>query len=294
MQPKRRFPLYWGVDNVQYEALRSAESLLLAGEFMLQNTFCHIPGIGLKTEQDLWTRHIYSWDDVINGAEVIVRGRNKQFILNYIYDSLERLQLRDADYFAKGLPSAESWRLYGEFKHATAFLDIETASGGGLGNYITTIALYDGSSVHYYVHGHNLGKFVEDIERYRVIVTFNGKSFDIPYIANRLLYFFDENPMISCNDVPYENANSKYHHIDLYHNCRRKYKGLFNNYTLTNIERKLLEMKRENELPSSLVGFCYQLYLEDPQKNVGLIREVINHNYWDIYSLPLILNRLLA
>ena len=134
----------------------------------------------------------------------------------------------------------------------------------------------------------------EILPNFKCFVSYNGKSFDIPYIANRLLYFFDENPMISCNDIPYENANSKYHHIDLYHNCRRKYKGLFNNYTLTNIERKLLEMKRENELPSSLVGFCYQLYLEDPQKNVGLIREVINHNYWDIYSLPLILNRLLA
>lgn len=134
----------------------------------------------------------------------------------------------------------------------------------------------------------------EILPNFKCFVSFNGKSFDIPYIANRLLYFFDENPMISSNEVPYETANTKYHHIDLYHNCRRKYKGLFNSYTLTSLERKLLEMNRENELPSSLVGFCYQLYLEDPQKNVGLIREVINHNYWDIYSLPLILNRLLV
>lgn len=134
----------------------------------------------------------------------------------------------------------------------------------------------------------------EILPNFKCFVSFNGKSFDIPYIANRLLYFFDENPMISSNEVPYETANTKFHHIDLYHNCRRKYKGLFNSYTLTSLERKLLEMNRENELPSSLVGFCYQLYLEDPQKNVGLIREVINHNYWDIYSLPLILNRLLV
>ena len=132
------------------------------------------------------------------------------------------------------------------------------------------------------------------LPNFKCFVSYNGKSFDIPYIANRLLYFFEENPMISKNEVPYENANTKYHHIDLYHNCRRKYKGLFNNYTLTNMERKLLEMQRENELPSSLVGFCYQLYLEDPQNNVGLIREVINHNYWDIYSLPIILSRLLS
>jgi uncharacterized protein YprB with RNaseH-like and TPR domain len=134
----------------------------------------------------------------------------------------------------------------------------------------------------------------EILPHFQCFVSFNGKSFDIPYIANRLLYFFEENPMISTDEVPYENANTKYHHIDLYHNCRRKYKGMFNSYTLTNMERKLLEIKRDNELPSSLVGFCYKLYLEDPQRYVGLIREIIHHNYWDIYSLPLILSRLLS
>ena len=132
------------------------------------------------------------------------------------------------------------------------------------------------------------------LPNFKCFVSYNGKSFDIPYIANRLLYFFEENPMIYSDEIPYEIANTKYHHIDLYHNCRRKYKGLFNSYTLTNMERKLLELKRENELPSNLVGFCYKLYLENPQKNVGLMREVINHNYWDIYSLPLILSRLLS
>ena len=79
----------------------------------------------------------------------------------------------------------------------------------------------------------------------------------------------------------------------MYHNCRRKFKGIFEGYTLKNIEDKLLNIKRENELPSSLVSLFYKRYLEDPLRNVGLLKEVIEHNYWDIYSMPLILQKLL-
>ena len=133
----------------------------------------------------------------------------------------------------------------------------------------------------------------EIFPHFKTFITYNGKSFDIPYIANRFLYFFDENPMISNNDIPYEKNNTKFHHIDLYWNCRRKFKGDFTSYTLTNIEEKLLNWKRENELPSSLVGICYNKYQKNPKRYVGLIKEVIEHNYYDLYSMPLILQKLI-
>jgi len=134
----------------------------------------------------------------------------------------------------------------------------------------------------------------EIFPHFKTFITYNGKSFDIPYIANRFLYFFDENPMISNNDIPYEKNNTKFHHIDLYWNCRRKFKGDFTSYTLTNIEEKLLNWKRENELPSSLVGICYNKYQKNPKRYVGLIKEVIEHNYYDLYSMPLILQKLIT
>jgi len=131
------------------------------------------------------------------------------------------------------------------------------------------------------------------LPKFRCFVSYNGKSFDIPYIASRLLYFFDENPMIEKDDIPYKDINTKYHHIDLYHHCRRKFKGRFDNYTLTTMEQQLLGWKRENELPSSLVGMCYRKFLKNPQRYVGLVKECIEHNYFDVYSLPLILKKLL-
>ncbi len=133
----------------------------------------------------------------------------------------------------------------------------------------------------------------EILPNFKCFITYNGKTFDIPYIANRFLYFFDENPMISENEIPYENVNTKYHHIDLYHNCRRKFKEMFFNYTLTNMEKELLNLERKNHLPSNMVGTCYRKYLKDPERYIGLIKECIDHNYYDIYSLPLILRKIL-
>ena len=133
----------------------------------------------------------------------------------------------------------------------------------------------------------------EILPKFKCFVTYNGKSFDIPYLANRFMYYFDFNPMISDNDTPYESFNTVYHHIDLYHNCRRKFKGLFYNYTLTDIEKYLLNMNRNNDIPSNLMGFCYRNYLKDPSRYIGLIRECLEHNYYDVYSMPLILHKLL-
>ena len=129
---------------------------------------------------------------------------------------------------------------------------------------------------------------------FKCFITYNGKTFDIPYLANRFLYFFDENPMISEDDEPYEKCNTRFHHIDLYHHCRRLFKGKFNTYSLTNMEEKLLNWTRENTLPSNLVGLCYRKYKENAERYIGLIKEIIKHNYYDIYSMPLILKTLLT
>ncbi|MHA1804246.1 MAG: ribonuclease H-like domain-containing protein [Promethearchaeota archaeon] len=131
------------------------------------------------------------------------------------------------------------------------------------------------------------------LPNFKGFITYNGKSYDIPYIANRLLYFFDENPLVYDNEDPYEKSNTLYYHVDLYHNCRRKYKGLHDNYTLTNIECQLLDFQRENVLPSSLVGLCYRKYVDNPKRYVGLVKKCIEHNYHDIFSMLLILKELI-
>ena len=182
------------------------------------------------------------------------------------------------------------------------FLDIETLGIYDSPVIIVGVGFYKNKrfEVHLFF-ARNIGEEIAICEhlrkkilpKFKCFVSYNGKSFDIPYLASRFLYFFDENPMIEQNDVPYKEINTKFHHIDLYHHCRRVYKGQFDNYTLTTIEQELLHLRRDNELPSSLVGTCYRKYLKNPTKYIGLVKECIEHNYFDVYSLPLILKKLL-
>ncbi len=32
---------------------------------MLKNTFCHVPGIGYKTEMEIWRKGVLTWHDLV-------------------------------------------------------------------------------------------------------------------------------------------------------------------------------------------------------------------------------------
>ena len=134
----------------------------------------------------------------------------------------------------------------------------------------------------------------EEFPKFRCFITYNGKSFDIPFLVSRFLYFFDENPLSTSEGGMSGLINSRYHHIDLFHCCRRRYKGTLSRFNLKSIEENLLNFERGCDLPSSLIGDVYRLYQEDKKKYVGLIKHLIDHNFYDVYSMPLIFEKLLT
>ncbi len=151
---------------------------------MLKNTFHHIPGIGTKTEQQLWDSGITDWLKAEKPYPLKMSVQKKERITQYIRKSLTRLENNDPVFFSDLLPSGFHWRFFPEFRKRTVYLDIETTGLDFFGAEITTIAMYDGSQIYYYVQGQNLEDFLDDILKYKVIVSYNGKSFDIPFIEN--------------------------------------------------------------------------------------------------------------
>ena len=149
---------------------------------MLKNTFLHIPGIGIKTEKRLWKSGIYSWDLFLNHRKTGIPPKKLDTWSECLKESKNQMASLNPNYFAELIPASHHWRFFPEFRNATVYLDIETT---GLSRYyetITTISLYDGKSIFYYVKDQNLDDFPEDIKQYKVIVTYNGKSFDVPFI----------------------------------------------------------------------------------------------------------------
>jgi uncharacterized protein YprB with RNaseH-like and TPR domain len=151
---------------------------------MLENTFCHMPSVGTKTERRLWGAGVQCWADASPQALACLGPSRADVVARHAEESAGRLAREDARYFAERLPAREHWRLFPAFRHSVAYLDIETTGLGGPRDYVTTIALYDGRTVRHYVHGENLDEFPQDVRDYRLLVTYNGKTFDLPFLRH--------------------------------------------------------------------------------------------------------------
>jgi uncharacterized protein len=148
---------------------------------MLKNTFCHIPGISVAAERNLWSAGIHSWEAAIEVDRIRLPRRQQRVLPGHIKESFEMLERGNLYHFAGLLPSNQHWRLFPDFRRAIAYLDIET-TGLGYADSITTIVVYDGETIRHYVRGENLDEFKRDIKQYPLIVTYNGKCFDVPFI----------------------------------------------------------------------------------------------------------------
>ncbi len=152
---------------------------------MLTNSLQHIPGIGAVTEEQLWASGLLNWQQIRPENTLKISPKRFETIAAYTRESFEHLENKNPAYFADLLPAKEHWRLFNEFRESTAYIDIETTGIRLYGFEITTIALYDGKNIRYYIQGQNLEAFIEDIQNYNVIVTYNGKTFDVPFIEGQ-------------------------------------------------------------------------------------------------------------
>lgn len=149
---------------------------------MLEQSFSHITGIGLQTESKLWSENIADWSSFKNAKDIKLSEKKIAYINNELLESTKHLKANNPNYFSAGLQTNQHWRLFKEFKTSIAYIDIETTGlYAGLA-IITTIAIYDGSQIKYYVNGKNLDDFKTDIFKYKLLVTYNGKCFDVPFI----------------------------------------------------------------------------------------------------------------
>ncbi len=158
---------------------------------MIKNSFIFLDGIREGKERLIW-KQCDDWDDFLkkdlDGIRGISRSR-KLFYNRQLCIAKNRLFHDDASYFARHFPSSHHWRLYEEFRQDAVFLDIETDKKGN----ITVIGLFDGEKEMSMVEGINLDKNVlmQQLRRYKMIVTFNGLSFDLPRLRNYFQIGFD-------------------------------------------------------------------------------------------------------
>lgn len=161
---------------------------------MLKESFVVLPGVKHRTECKLWNQGINSWDDFLGVQKVkgLSELRKESFDCR-LKESMHHLKIGNSSFFKE---MSDQWRLYDEFKDEAVFLDIET---NGYYSGITVIGLFDGFDTKTLVRGFNLERslLIKELSKYKLIVTFNGASFDLPVIDR----FFQFTPHIPHIDL---------------------------------------------------------------------------------------------
>ena len=167
----------------------------------IENSFIPVRGVGEATERRLWERGITHWDEFdgrVVGPTVADR------IESFIADAWPYLDDGELDYFAETLPASSRWRLYENAREEACFLDIETTGLDASCHDVTTVSLHRGGETTTLVRGRELtrDRLVEALEGASLLVTFNGRRFDVPFLE-------------TCYDLDVSLA-----HVDLLYPCR--------------------------------------------------------------------------
>jgi len=151
---------------------------------MLEQTFIHIPGVGRHTERELWANGIHDWDDADRFEKRFgrVSTRLQQKLDDYIPRSREAIKLKDAAFFERLSALGEAWRLFPDFSDNCVYLDIETTGLSTVFDTVTMVGLYDGRKYQLFVDGDNLQTLPQHLQKYSIVVTFNGAGFDLRFL----------------------------------------------------------------------------------------------------------------
>jgi len=162
------------------------------------------------------------------------------------------------------------------------FLDTETTGlAGGTGTYAFLVGLAwweaDGFVVEQHFmrnHGEEPSLLLDVLERLsqrRILVTFNGKSFDWPLLQTRY-------QMTRMGAIPAPLA-----HLDLLHPARRLWRLQLQSVALAQLERHILGLSREDDIPSETIPQRYFDFLRGGSPDAMV--EVFRHNQMDLCGL---------
>jgi uncharacterized protein len=112
---------------------------------------------------------------------------------------------------------------------------------------------------------------VKDIERASALISYNGKSYDIPLLQSRMIY---NRIPVDLEDIP---------HLDLLHGARRLWRLRGSACKLSSLENQILGVEREDDVPGNLIPDLYFRFVQT--KDARLVERIFYHNQVDILSL---------
>ena len=155
---------------------------------MLRNTFCHISGISPQKELSLWIDGVDSWDEFFKRKnDSLINSLSVNQLASISDELLKSMRAVEREEFSlfKSLPRNQHWRVYDHLKHKACFLDIETTGLSKRRHDVTLVGIHSAEGTKIFMKDKNLDDFKHELEKFDVIVTFNGSCFDLPFLKQK-------------------------------------------------------------------------------------------------------------
>ena len=243
-----------------------------------------LPRVGPKTEQNLKSKG-YTTIESLRGhdryADVAtkfldeIEGMSFREIIDLLDKNRYSKRCRDNLLKCISLTDVENFK----------FMDIETKGLSNVPIILIGVAEIKGSRIvasQYFLRDYTeepniIDAYLSHIDDDSVHVTFNGKSFDVPFIKNRCRY----------NGI---NADIDLPHLDLMYFAKNLWSSSIPNCQLQTIEREIFGISREDDVPGQYIPGYYDTYITE--NNIGPVVPIIEHNCQDIISLASFLEKM--
>jgi uncharacterized protein YprB with RNaseH-like and TPR domain len=165
------------------------------------------------------------------------------------------------------------------------FLDIETAGLTSAPLFLIGTMMWDGAGLvvrQYFARDYSeesavTSLFLDRAAGKQLLVSFNGKSFDLPFIKTRA----------AANALPCDFSPP---HFDLLHESRRIWREVLPDCKLQTLEQAICGRTRGSDIPGSEIPEAYHHYVRT--QNAAQMVEVIEHNLLDLVTLADLMVRL--
>lgn len=243
-----------------------------------------LPKIGLKTEQNLKNKGYTTIESLKNHdryADIATKFTRRIEDMSYA----EIIDLLDTNRYSKKCRDNIIKSISLTDKENFKFMDIETLGLSNVPLILIGVAEIKKDKIitsqyflrRIYEEPAAIEAYLSHLDEDSVHVTFNGKSFDVPFIRNRCLY----------NRV---RLDYRLPHLDLMYFAKNLWSDNLPNCRLQTIEKELFGIERHGDVPGQFIPGYYNTYIS--QDNIGPIVPIIEHNRQDIVSLAYFLEKM--
>ena len=243
-----------------------------------------LPRIGPKTEQNLKNKGYDTIESLKNHDKYSdiatkflneIDGMDFRDIVDLLDNNKYSKRCRDNLLRCISLTDIENFK----------FMDIETKGLSNVPIILIGVAEIKGNNIiasqyflrHYKEEPNIIEAYLSHLDDDSVHVTFNGKSFDVPFIKNRCRF----NGIKADRNLP---------HLDLMYFAKNLWSDTLPNCQLQTIESEIFGMKRQGDVPGQYIPGYYDTYLLED--NIGPVVPIIEHNCQDIISLAYFLEKM--